>query len=60
MKLDLRPRCKRPACNDLIRKGKDAQWRWKHYKPYCSYNCQEWHRLESAQEYINTRRAVKP
>lgn len=47
--LDLRPRCKR--CNKIPR-GKLKQQSYEHYKPYCSYHCQEWHRLEQASEYI--------
>ena len=56
--LDLRDRCLRPKCHKLIRKGKLAQANYQRYQPYCSYGCQEWHKLEAAQEYINMRRAV--
>ena len=48
--LDLRPRCRR--CNKIPR-GKMRLANWERYKPYCSYHCQEWARLESAQAYIN-------
>ena len=36
-----------------------AQANYDRYAPYCSYNCQEWHNLERAQDYINTLRAVE-
>lgn len=58
--LDLRDRCKRPRCDKLIRKGKMAQANWQRYKPYCSYGCQEWHRLEQAAEYLERLRADEP
>lgn len=48
--LGLRYRCRR--CAKLIRKGKMAQASWQRYKPYCSYACQEWHRLESSVAYL--------
>jgi len=47
--LDLRPRCLR--CNKIPR-GKMQKSNFEHYKPYCSYHCQEWHRLEQASEYV--------
>lgn len=53
MRLDLRDRCTRQRCAQLIRKGKMAQANYQRYKPYCSYSCQEWHRLEEAQDYLN-------
>lgn len=55
--IDLRDRCKRPRCGKLIRKGKMAQANYQRYKPYCSYGCQEWHRLELAQEYLDEKRS---
>lgn len=51
MKLDLRTRCKR--CRKIPR-GKLNMANYERYKPYCSYHCQEWARLEDAQRYINT------
>lgn len=51
--LDLRPRCER--CVKLIR-GAMAEARYARYRPFCSFHCQEWTRLESAQRYINEMR----
>jgi endogenous inhibitor of DNA gyrase (YacG/DUF329 family) len=48
--LDLR-RCKR--CGKMPR-GKLRKAEMERHFPYCSYHCQEWARLEDAQEYINT------
>jgi hypothetical protein len=56
--LDLRPRCKRRACQKLITKGKMAQDNYKRYAPFCSFGCKEWDRLEEAQRYLNERRFV--
>ena len=53
MKLDLRPRCLR--CKKIPR-GKMQLANFDRYKPYCSYACREWHRLEEAQRYINERK----
>lgn len=47
---DFRDRCKR--CRKLI-KGKLRVAQYEQYKPYCSYHCQEWAKLEDAQAYIN-------
>ncbi len=58
MKLDLRDRCQRARCSRLIRKGKIAQQNYASYKPFCSFACREWDRLEVAQEYINRRLAA--
>jgi hypothetical protein len=55
MDLDLRPCCKR--CRKIPR-GKMQQANWDRYQPYCSYHCQEWHRLEEAQRYLNQRREM--
>jgi hypothetical protein len=54
--VDLRDRCHRERCFKLIRKGKMAQERYARYKPFCSYNCQEWDRIEVAQAYLDSRR----
>lgn len=51
--LDLRPRCGRRRCNKLIRRGKRAQAEHERYTPYCSFHCQEWARLEDAQDYLD-------
>lgn len=53
--VDLRDRCKR--CNRSPR-GKMQTANWNRYKPFCSYNCQEWFRLEEAQRYIDTIRSA--
>lgn len=49
MKLDLRPRCER--CRKIPR-GKMQTANYERYKPYCSYHCQEWHRLEKASAFV--------
>jgi hypothetical protein len=51
--LDLRARCLRRRCHKLIRKGKLAQANYQRYKPFCSYACQEWNKIEEARDYIN-------
>ena len=56
MNLDLRPRCKR--CRKLPR-GKMQTENLKRYAPYCSFHCQEWARLEDAQQYINENLMLK-
>lgn len=48
--IDLRERCKR--CGKIPR-GKLNKANFERYKPFCSYNCQEWYGLEEAQRYIN-------
>jgi hypothetical protein len=53
MKLDLRPRCQRENCNILIRKTQLAQRNYKLYKPYCSFHCQEWDKLEQMRKYLD-------
>lgn len=53
--LDLRPRCKR--CKKIPR-GKMQVANFARNKPYCSFSCQEWGRLEDAQRYINTLNAA--
>jgi hypothetical protein len=50
--LDLRARCERKNCNKLIRKGEAAQREFARYRPYCSYHCQEWGRLEGAMQHL--------
>lgn len=42
-------RCER--CNKLPR-GKIKQENARRYAPYCSFHCQEWHRLELASSYV--------
>ena len=49
VKLDLRPRCLR--CKKIPH-GKMKQANFERYKPYCSFHCQEWHRLELASEFV--------
>lgn len=49
MKLDLLTRCAR--CRKIPR-GKMQKENYERYKPYCSYNCQEWHRVEEARRHI--------
>lgn len=50
MKLDLQDRCKR--CHKIPR-SKIAQENYaKRYPGYCSFHCQEWHRLEQASAYV--------
>lgn len=56
MKLDLRPRCLR--CQKLPR-GKMQEANFERYKPFCSYNCQEWYRLEGAQRYLDAMRPLR-
>jgi hypothetical protein len=51
--IDFRDRCARERCNKLITKGKQAQYNFTMYKPYCSYHCQQWHGLEVAQSHIS-------
>ena len=47
--LDLRPRCKR--CGKIPR-SKAQKGNYETYYPgYCSFNCQEWHRLEVWRRY---------
>lgn len=58
--LDLRDRCLRERCHKLIRKGKMAQANYQRYKPYCSYGCQEWHKLEQARAYLDAKMAFEP
>ena len=53
--LDLRPRCKR--CRKMPR-GKMQLANWDRYKPYCSYHCQEWARLEEARAYLDRLREI--
>lgn len=48
-------RCKR--CQKRPR-GKLNQANFERYKPYCSFHCQEWGRLEDAQAYLNARYSV--
>lgn len=55
--VDLRERCQRMRCWKIIRSNNVAQANYQRYKPFCSFNCQEWDRLEMAQKYINTIRA---
>ena len=50
--LDLRARCARPRCNKLIRKGEAAKREFARYRPFCSYHCQEWARLEGAMQHL--------
>ena len=50
MALDFRPRCRR--CNKIPR-GKRQKENYERYKPFCSFNCQEWFKLEEAMRYIN-------
>lgn len=48
-------RCER--CRKLIRKRKvDTENFWARYLPYCSFDCQEWAKLEQADRYL---RALK-
>ncbi len=54
VKIDLRDRCAREKCNKLIGKSKMKIAAYDHYKPYCSYHCQQWHGLELAQKHINS------
>jgi hypothetical protein len=42
-------RCKR--CQKLPR-GKIKVANAERYAPYCSFHCQEWHRLELASEWV--------
>lgn len=53
MKLDLRPRCK--YCRKIPR-GKMNVANYERYKPYCSFHCQEWGRLQDAAAYLSTLR----
>lgn len=58
MKLDLRARCARKRCGKIRPAPREnsrsmTQLNWARYAPFCSYACQEWSRLEDAQEYIN-------
>lgn len=55
MKLDLRPRCKR--CGKAPR-GKMQIANYERYKPFCTFHCQEWDNLESAQKYLKERAAL--
>jgi len=48
-------RCKR--CGKRPR-GKMARGNFERYRPFCTFNCQEWYRLEAAQRYLNERRQV--
>lgn len=48
--IDLRDRCTR--CGRLIR-GKSSIKSFEIYKPFCSFHCQEWHRLESCQRHLS-------
>lgn len=43
--------CKR--CNKKPR-GKIKVENAKRYEPYCSFHCQEWHRLELASSYVRS------
>lgn len=55
--LDLRDRCARQRCHKLIRQGAQAQSEYQRYKPFCSYHCQEWDRVEGAARYLATLKA---
>lgn len=50
MKLDLRIRCKR--CRKIPR-GKMQQANYERYKPFCSFGCKEWFRVEEAMRYLD-------
>jgi len=56
MKIDLRLRCERPSCHKLIRKA--AMWEYEQYKPYCSYQCQEFHKQEMVMEYLRLKKIL--
>jgi hypothetical protein len=47
------PRCQR--CHKTPR-SKAAWVNWGRYTPYCSFHCQEWGRLDDAQEYLRRKR----
>lgn len=60
MKLDLRTRCARQRCRKIPR-GKMQTANYEHYKPYCSFHCQEWARVEDGLTYCaELRRAAEP
>ena len=44
-------------CKRCLRKprGKMQKNNYERYKPFCSYHCQEWFKLEEAQRYINSK-----
>jgi len=52
--LDLRDRCARKNCGKLIRQNQGAQAQYQRYKPFCSYHCQEWDRVEGAARHLAT------
>jgi len=52
MKLDLRPRCKR--CRKIPRGSIETNNYEKYYPGYCSFQCQQWHRLDLAREYLKS------
>ena len=53
--LDLRPTCKR--CGKHPR-GKMRLREWDRYQPFCSYQCQEFFKIEDALRYLEMRKQV--
>ena len=44
-------------CGKVIRSKSDRA-NFDHYRPYCSYHCEEWARLESARIWLDEQRAA--
>ncbi|OGP87160.1 MAG: hypothetical protein A2031_08110 [Deltaproteobacteria bacterium RBG_19FT_COMBO_43_11] len=60
MKIDLRPRCKRKNCNKIPRGKLQKANFTKHYPGYCSFQCQEWDKLEKVIRHMHRAITTNP